>query len=99
MWVFVKVVEQGSFVCVVELLEIFNVVVMCFIVDFEVYLGICLFNCLICCFLFMEVGQVYLEWVYMILVEVDDVEVLVFMEIKCLVGMLVIYFNVGFGQL
>lgn len=97
MCVFVKVVDFGSFVWVVSVMDIFNVVVMCYVVDLEGWFGMCLFNCIMCSFFLMELGQVYLECVCQIFDEFEDVEQMVVVCNYELVGMLCIVVLVVFG--
>lgn len=74
LWIFVKVVEVGFFVVVVEVLDLLLQLVGKYIQVLEYYLGVCLFNCIMCKQSLIDFGQVYLVWVWVILEEVEGVE-------------------------
>lgn len=71
---FVVIVEIGSFSCGVECLGKMFLVLIKVVVYLEVEFGVCLFECIICSLVLIEVGQIYLEVVCQ------------FLEMLCMVG-------------
>jgi len=98
MKVFAKVVEQGSFVRAAEILSLSNAVVTRYIVDLENHLGTRLLNRSTRRLSLTESGQVFLERVRNILVEIEEAEAIVAMSTKKPTGTLSIYSHVGFGE-
>lgn len=60
MIVFVEVVECGSFIVVVEVLDMLWVMVSCYLVEVEGWLGVCLLYWIICWVSLIGLGEVVL---------------------------------------
>lgn len=56
--VFVVIVECGSLSVVVEGLDMLCVMVMCYLVEMEVWFGVCLLYWIMCCIGLILVGEV-----------------------------------------
>lgn len=98
MCLFVCVVEVGSFIVVVKEIDVIIVQVLCVVLNFEVYVQMCLLYCMICCFGLIESGECYFECVKLIFVEIDYVNVEVCNVLLWLSGKMCIYVMMGFGQ-
>lgn len=98
MRVFVKVVEQASFVRAATLLDLSNAVVTRHIADLEAHLGTRLLNRTTRKLSLTETGMAYLERVRQILQDIDDADAIASSLAKNPTGTLRVYSHLGFGQ-
>ena len=98
MRVFVKVVEQGSFVRAAQALDLSNAVVTRHVADLEQHLGTRLLNRTTRKLSLTETGQAYLDRVQQILMEIDDADAIASSQSKNPGGTLRLYSHLGFGQ-
>lgn len=98
MRVFVKVVEQGSFVRAAQALDLSNAVVTRHLADLEQHLGTRLLNRTTRKLSLTETGQAYLDRVQQILMEIDDADAIASSQSKKPGGTLRLYSHLGFGQ-
>lgn len=94
---FIWIVDVGSLVVVVCMFGISLVVVGQNIVWLEVYLGVCLFNCIICMLVLIECGVLYLVEVCYIECDLQWVQVVVIDLEVILQGCLCVVSIVVFG--
>ncbi|KAF3998969.1 LysR family transcriptional regulator [Glaciimonas immobilis] len=99
MRVFSKVVEQGSFVGAANVLDLSNAVVTRHVADLENHLGTRLLNRSTRRMSLTESGQLYLERVRTILMEIDEADALASAGSKRPAGTLNIYSQLSFGQM
>lgn len=75
MCLFIWIVEWCSFICVVQDLVLFCFIVIEVMQWLEVWLGVCLFECIMCQVCFIFDGEVYYQCCMVIFVEIEEVEV------------------------
>ena len=98
MRVFVKIVEQGSFVRAAQVLDLSNAAVTRHVAELETHLGTRLLNRSTRKLSLTETGQAYLERVRQILPEIDDAEAVASSLSKRPNGTLKLYSQQSFGQ-
>lgn len=79
-------------------LNIFNLLVICFVMSIEDWFGVCLLNCIICSLLLIDVGYFYLVQICYVIDEIDWVEEMIVLMYYELIGLLKIVVFVMFGM-
>lgn len=96
--VFVEVIDSGSQIVVVECLDMFWVMVLCYFVELEEWVGVCLLYCSICCLSLIDVGVELLLQCCEMFVVVDVMQVIGQICCDSLCGILCIISSLFFVQ-